>query len=186
VYHGGPRQWGLHFIFLIVVLNFIEIDKTDFVQRLAFVVLLALMIPGQLIYSLKIIGKEKKYLFSNSIEAGRYIRKNIPADVPVIGINKAYCTPVIGYSGHRFYSLPDKIVFSYSIFREQMYLPSEQEILNFYSEKGGGEMYVVSYRPLPEQMQGSLELQMEFNKPNIREENYFLYKVRMNTNPALK
>jgi hypothetical protein len=178
IYHGGPRQWGLHFIFLVVVMNFAGIDSKDLIQRSAIILLLALIVPAQLIHSLKIIGKEKKYLFSNSIEAGRYIRRNIPPDVPVLGINKAYCTPVIGYSGHKFYSLPEKELFSYSIFREKLYLPSLQDIRNFYVSRGGGEMYVVSYKPLPYDMLKDLELQMEFNKPNIREENYYLYKVK--------
>jgi hypothetical protein len=186
VYHGGPRQWGLHFIFLLFVLNFVEPRTMDFKQRLAFIILLLLIIPGQLIYSLKIVGREKQYLFSNSIEAGRYIRKNIPQDVPIVGINKAFCTPVIGYSGHKFFSLPDKQLFSYSIFREKMYLPSEQEIRNFHMEKGGGEMYLLSYKPLPEEMSRSLDLKMEFNKRNIRGENYYLYQVRDAMSPGVK
>jgi hypothetical protein len=178
VYHGGPRQWGLHFVFLLLALNFSSTDRNAPGPYYAKVFLFLLIIPTQLIHSLKIISKEKKYPFSNAIEAGRYIRQNIPPSATIIGVNKPYCTPVIGYSGHPFYSLPNRERFTYALFRERLYLPSPQEIQDFFIQQRGKEMFVVSYKPLPLDQFKNLELLNQFNRPNIREENYFLYKVQ--------
>ncbi|HEV7230104.1 MAG TPA: hypothetical protein VGO45_02180, partial [Bacteroidia bacterium] len=178
VYHGGPRQWGLHFLFLLLALNFADANKNEPAMYYSRILLFVLIIPAQLIHSLKIIGKDKKYPFSNSMEAGRYIRQNIPASATIIGINKPYCTPVIGYSGHPFYNLPGRERFTYALFRERMYLPSPQDIQEFFIQNGEKEMYVLSYKPLPQDQFKNLDLRKEFSQPNIREENYFLYRVR--------
>jgi len=176
-YTGGPRQWGLHFIFLVFALHFIPFNTRGGKPYYAYLLLLALMLPAQLIYSFKIVAKEKKYLFSNAIEAGHYINDNIGSDVSIIGINKPYCTPVIGYSGHKCFALPSGELFSYATFREKMYLPTEKEILDFYDAHGKRMLYVLSYRALPTQTFARLKPVIQFDKPSIREEDYYLYKV---------
>lgn len=174
VYYGGPRQWGMFYVFVLVVLNFAEAGNTDKKSYGAQVALLCLLIPGQLLHCFRVVTKEKKYLFSNAIAAGRYIRKNIPSTAIIIGINKPYCTPVIGYSGHPFYSLPDKHLFTYALFREKLYLPSTDECFRFADERNEKAFYLVSYKPLPDIT--GLTLVQEFDKPNLKEENYFLYE----------
>jgi hypothetical protein len=176
VYRGGPRQWGLHFVFLVFVLNFNVASRKEALRFAAFGVLLAVAIPAQLLYGIRILEKEKQYVFSNARDAGIYIREHIAADLPIIGINKAYCTPVIGYSQHKFYSMPGGELFSYAIFREKMYLPGSSDLEAFYRAKGkGGAMYVLSYRPLPARSFPKLQRLASFDKPSIREESYFLY-----------
>jgi hypothetical protein len=176
-YSGGPRQWGLHWVFLIVVLQFIPFDRKEAYTFTAYVALLILLIPAQLLYTARILVKEKKYLFSNAIEAGKYIKQHIPGQVPILGINKPYCTPVIGYSGHRFFSLPEGELFSYAVFREKMYLPTDKEIVKFYDQHGRKDLYVLSWKRLPEPEFSDLEPVVAFDKPSIREEDYYLYKV---------
>jgi hypothetical protein len=177
IYKGGPRQWGMHFAFFVLMLSFIPVRRAQVRHFYAYIALSVLIVPAQLIHAGKIVSKEKKYLFSNAIDAGRFIKKNIPVGTALIGINKAYCTPVIGYSGHKCFSLPDKQLFSYAIFREKLYLPSMEDIMSFCQERGGGDVFILSYRPLPPENFRNLELVQEFNKPSIREESYFLYRL---------
>jgi len=177
-YHGGPRQWGLHFVFLLFVIQFVWPTRNNRSTYAAFLLLFILVIPAQLIYAFRIMEKERLFLFSNSRNAGKYIRNHIPPETPVIGINKAYCTPVIGYSGHRFFSLPGGELYSYAIFQERMFLPSQSDILNFYDQHGKKELYIVSWMELPSGQFPRLELVEAFNKPSIREEEYFLYQVK--------
>jgi hypothetical protein len=176
VYKGGPRQWGLHFVFLVFVLNFNAAARNEGLRFAAYLTLLLLVIPAQLFYGIRILEKEKHYLFSNARDAGHYIREHISPDVPIVGINKAYCTPVIGYSGHKFYSLPGGDLFSYAVFREKMYLPAASDLKDFYRSKRAGAMYVLSYRPLPAGSFPDLQAIASFDQPSIREESYFLYR----------
>jgi hypothetical protein len=177
VYKGGPRQWGMHFVFLLFVLNFIPLAKSQLNSYVAGIALAALVGLGQFTYAVRISVMEKKYLFSNAIETGHYIRQTISPDAPVIGINKAFCTPVIGYCNHKCFSLPDEKLFSYSMFREKVYMPSEKEIFSFLNKNRFTEGYVLSYKPLNASLFPDLVLLRAFDKPSIREENYYLYKV---------
>jgi hypothetical protein len=178
IYRGGPRQWGIHLMFLVAMMNFADMNREKKRTYFACITLTGLILLAQLIHCGRIVMKEKKYLFSNAIEAGRFIKKNIPKGTAIIGINKAYCTPVIGYADHPFYSLPDRQLFSYAVFRERLYIPSMKDILDFYDGAGGKDLYVVSYKPLPADKFPSLEAVMDFSQPNIRQENYFLYQVK--------
>ncbi|MFI5151079.1 MAG: hypothetical protein ACHQRM_15195 [Bacteroidia bacterium] len=176
-YQGGPRQWGLHFVFLVFVLELTWPACNNRLTKVAYGILLLMILPAQLIYAGKIMWKEKKYLFSNSIEAGQFISRYIPPQTPIIGINKPYCTPVIGYCNHRFFSLPEGDLFSYAVFREKLYLPTEAEVINFYEQHGQKDLYVLSWKLLPAKQFSHLEPVAWFNKPSIREEEYFLYKM---------
>lgn len=174
VYTGGPRQWGLHFVFFIALLNLYSYSSTTL--NLAIKVFIILTIGFQAAHNTKILIKEKKYLFSNAETAGRFIKKKIPRNALIIGVNKYYCTPVIAYSNRKFYSLPERETFSYFNWSEKLYIPSQYDITKFKSMLRYNDLYVVSNKPLDLTHYTRLQAIQFFDKPSIREESYFLYK----------
>ena len=176
IYVGYTRQWGMQLVFFISLLNLYVINSEKKRFQLPGLIFIIITVLFQLVHNGRIIIKEKNFLFSNSIEAGKFIRRKIPENLPVIGINKAYCTPVIGYSERKFYSLPEGTTFSYFKWKEKMYIPSIQDIALFRFSKSVSGVFVISYKPLSLQNYPGLQVVKFFDKPSIRQENYYLYR----------
>ncbi len=177
IYHGGPRQWGVQLLFFVCMLSLLYADNKMPKWGVYFV---AAIIFVQSIHNLKIIKKEVTYPFSNSMAAGTYIKKNIAASIPILGINKPYCTPVIGYVGYRFYSLPYGDSYSYFIWQEKQYIPSMADIENFATTKSVNRLMVINNKPMDLRHYTKLKPVKAFDNPNIREEYYFLYAYERN------
>ena len=70
VYSGGPRQWGIHLVYIIALLNLVPLEKEARLKKLgyAFIIVTGLF---QLSYNFRILYKDMRYPFSNSLSAGR-------------------------------------------------------------------------------------------------------------------
>ncbi|HNQ13636.1 MAG TPA: hypothetical protein PKM16_10560 [Bacteroidia bacterium] len=177
-YQGGPRQWGVHLILLISLLNHFKVERlSPGLAMFSFYLLLVSIVFFQGLHNFKIVLMEKSLPFSNSKHAGHYIKNNISTEDIIIGVNKAYCTPVIGYSERSFIELPSQQAFSYFIFNEKTYLPSPTDLEVFARNNSNKKVYVVSYIPFPLGQFKNLVYVREFSRRNIRNENYFIYYI---------
>jgi hypothetical protein len=166
----------MHFVFLLFIIELCVQEKP---LNNTFNTVIALILVLQLYQNCIILKKEKNFLFSNAIVAGRYIKNNVAENDLIIGLNKAYCTPVIGYSAnHPCYTLPTGAPFTYFLWKEKMYVPTMQDIQAFGEMKQTPNVYVLSYRPLNLQYYYNLAVVATFDAPSIRQEDYFLYKLK--------
>lgn len=174
-YIGAPRQWGIHFIFYITFLNvfLVSSDKIKFNKIATGLIILTMIFQG--IHGIKIIKREKDEPFSNAIVAGRFIKQNIPKNSPVFAVNNMYCTPVIGYADRKFLSLPYIEYFSYFKWKDKLYIPHIKDFILIKSKMDVNEIYIISYKPFLREKYPGLKLVTAFDKPNIRNENYYLY-----------
>lgn len=175
-YLGGPRQWGMHVVFYVAILNLFlaTTGKKNFNITGTLLVVSVIVFLG--IHNYKILKQEKAYMYSNSILAGRYIKAHIPEDAPVYAVNKYYSTPVIGYADRKFLGFRDSKPFSYFIWREQMYIPDIRDIIILKMKTKAEALYVISYKPLDLNRYPGIKPVAAFDQPNIRQENYYLYR----------
>jgi hypothetical protein len=179
IYAGGPRQWGLHLVYIVALSGLLPenwLSSADLKFRPVVFAVALLILSAQVIHNVRIVVKEILYPFSNSREAAEYIKRSVSPESDIIGINKAYCTPVIGYAGRKFYSLPEKKEFSFFLWEQKMYVPSLYELQDFSAERKRG-LYVISYRPLNLRSYYLLLPLASFDRGNIRDENYYIYKL---------
>jgi hypothetical protein len=174
-YLGGYRHWGIHFIFVIAMLNIISVNLKNLSAKI-FTSFIGLCLFFQVVHNIKIVERERTELFSNAILAGKFIKEKLPANTPIFAVNKFFSTPVIGYSGRKFRSFPDGEEFSFFNIRERMYIPHVND-LKFQKEKlKAHEIYVISYKRLDLRGYPGMVPIINFSGKNIREENYYLYR----------
>ena len=187
IYTGGVRQWGTFYIFFIMLLALFfgkpvrqkggkEIQKAglDQIQILFLVSILGF----QIYYSGLAVQKEYQFPFSNSKLAAEFIQEKVPAEVPIVAINKFEVAPVVGYAGRDFYALPEGKPFTYFKWVEKVYLPSEQELKLFADYKKVGGLIIISPKPLGAARYPNVKLWKSFENYNIKNENYFLYTLQ--------
>ena len=172
IYLGGLRQWGIHLIVFISFLSLIyyKFKKFPIWQK----GLILSMIIFLCIHNFRIVGREIKEPFSNSKSAGLFIKDNF-TNIPVVGINKPYMTPAIGYAEKRFYSLPYGDAYSYFKWKEKQYIPNMKDLEKFKNSINAEKILIVFNKPLPNQIFVKLQPVAAFNKPSIREEDFYLY-----------
>lgn len=173
-YLGGVRNWGLLWLgFMLILLagkNEIE-DWKDYSVLIA--IGLTHLIHGVNVY-ITDLGKP----FSNAKEAGAFVTNEIPAEVPIIGLNKVYCVPVIGYSGRSFTGFPEKknySFFSAHDWRGKAYLPSAEELAAFRMAGRHNKVVVVYNKPLDLRRYPGLRPLKKFDAANLRKESYYFY-----------
>ena len=181
IYTGGVRHWGMAIVFFMALweLHGRHIENLDVFRLL----ILGSVLGFQLYYSGLAIQKELTYPFTNAEAAGNFIKEKIPADVPILAINKFEAAPVLGYAGREFYELPAGTTFSYFKWVEKIYLPPVGEIhqLTRYLNKSG----IVVISPDPLDVQGrfrGMQLWEKFDAPSVKNERYFLYTLPLPRN----
>lgn len=172
IYLGGLRQWGIHLIVFISFLSLIYYKYKIF--SLWQKGLIISVIIFLCIHNLRITVREIKEPFSNSKSAGEFIKDNFK-NITVVGINKPYMTPAIGYAEKRFYSLPYGDTYSYFKWKEKQYIPDMKDLEEFKNYINEEKILVVFNKPLPKQIFVKLQPVAVFNKPSVREEDFYLY-----------
>ncbi|MEO1713959.1 MAG: hypothetical protein AAFU60_11570 [Bacteroidota bacterium] len=175
IYTGGVRQWGVAFFMQVLLLQLWTYEKpTISWSRLG---ILAVVLLAQLYYSTLAVSKEFQYPFSQAAAAGAFIEEKVPADVPIVAINKFENAPVVGYAGRAFYALPDGEPFTYFKWVEKVYLPSEAELRLFarYKQKSG--LVIISPQKLDASRYPTAQLWQSFEGYSIKNERYYLYAL---------
>jgi hypothetical protein len=178
VYTGGVRQWGVYFVFWVICLQLWHYHgaKVSWDQ-----LLIVLSICGfQLVYNFKALEKDYQYPFSHARAAAEYLEENLPEDYPVLAISKFAAAPVAGYLGRPLYALPEGELFTYFQWLEKIYLPPESELRLFAQYKKVNSLPILSYQELPASRYPSLELLRKWDGFNLKQENYWLYQLRVN------
>ena len=172
IYIGGTRHWGMHLIAFLCFLSlfYFKNKKFEIWQKGLIISFIFFLV----IHNIKIINREIREPFSNSAKAGLFIKKNFN-NIPVIGINKPYMTPVIGYAEKNFYSLPYGNTYSYFQWKEKQYIPNMNDLIKFKEKIKADRILVIFNKPLPGHIFPALQPLREFNTPSIREEDYYIY-----------
>lgn len=173
---GGIRQWGMGFVFFIVLL---ELRGLDIKKEMWAAAIVAVFAGFNIVHNIKAITEEIRLPFTNALAAGQFIKEKIPERVPIVAINKFEATPVIGYADRKFFELPDGLPFSYFRWVDRIYLPVENELRLFGKFKGVGGIIVLSPKPLDPQRFPSLQLWQKWDEPNYKNENYYLYTLAL-------
>ena len=175
IYSGGVRQWGMIFIFFICLLSLydLKLEKKDWLM----ISLVSIFGLFQLVHGAKAIHFDATKPFTNAKAAGEFIKEKVPAEVPVVAINKFENTPVLAYAERKFYSLPEGEEFSYFKWLEKVYLPSVDELKLFGQFKRVGGIIVVSPRKLEGDAYRELQLWQSFDGPSFKRESYYLYTL---------
>jgi len=173
---GGIRQWGMGFVFFIVLL---EIRGLDLKKEMLAAGILGVFGIFNIMHNIKAIREDVRLPFTNAVVAGQFIKEKIPERVPIVAINKFEATPVVGYAGRSFFELPDGVPFSYFRWVDRIYLPNENELRLFGKFKGVGGIVVLSPKPLDAQRFPSLQLWRKWDEPNYKNENYYLYTLAL-------
>ena len=172
---GGVRQWGMGFIFLIAMIQLMEIDVSR--QRIETLILLIFGLFS-CVHGAKAFYTDYTIPFSNAKEAGHFIRDKVPEKVPVVSMNKFETTPVLGYAGRSFYELPSGNPFTYFRWVDRIYVPTQQELMLFSKFKGVGGIIIISPKPIDADRFPSAQLWTSFTKENYKNENYYLYSLK--------
>ncbi len=176
IYSGGLRQWGMQYAFFLMALALFskEVKQINW-QRMA---ILAVFLGAQLLYNLRALHKDVSYPFTNAALAGEFVRKNVPENVPIVGINKFAAAPVSGYARRPFYELPSGTPFTYFKWLEKVYLPTESELKLFAKYKGVGGIVILTDKQLPKERYPNAQLWKGFDGYNVKNENYYLYALK--------
>jgi hypothetical protein len=177
IYTGGVRQWGMAYVFFIVLLQLWSYEK----PRLGWdqLAILALIFGFQIYYSGLAVTKEIRHPFTYAKAAGEFIRDKVPKEVPIVAINKFEAAPVTGYAGRKFYALPDGEPFSYFKWVEKVYLPPEAELRLFGQFKRVGGLIIISPKPLGKERYPNAQLWREFTGFTLKNEQYYLYTLEV-------
>jgi hypothetical protein len=172
---GGVRQWGIGFVALIGFVELTQLElKRDWIQH----GILSIFAVFSIIHGFKAIKTDSEIAFTNAKRTGEFIQLKVPEKVPVIALNKFEATPVIGYTGRKFYELPDGKEFSYFRWVDKIYLPTENEIMLFAKFKNVGGVILLSPTLIDENRFPSATLWESFTDENYKNEKYYLYVVK--------
>lgn len=177
IYTGGVRQWGTFFIFFIILLQLFFSKKENKMLNIGQMIFLTSIFIFQIRYTALAVQKEYQYPFSNSKVTGEFIRKNIPENVPIVAINKFETAPVTAYAGRKFFALPSGEKFTYFKWVEKIYFPPEEELKLFAKYQKVGAIIIISPKKLDAARYPNAKLLENFTSYNIKNENYFLYRL---------
>lgn len=168
---GGVRHWGMGFIFLIGLIHL----RQNHTNLSLFMAIGLMIFPSW--HGIKAWYLDYSLPFTNAKEAGYYIKEKVPDKVPIVALNKFDATPVVGYSGKSFFSLPDGNSFTYFRWVDKVYVPSEPELQLFGKYKSVGGIVVISGSPIDPKIYPSLTFWKAFEGPNFKNENFYLYTL---------
>ena len=176
IYPGGLRQWSVvAIVFMLALLMKNNLES----NRITTYLTMLFLLPG-VMYGLRAHYKDVTMPFTNAREAGMFIQQKVPANVPVVAINKFECAPVGGYAERRLYALPEGEPFTFFKWVEKVYLPSEQELMLFADYKKVGGIILLSPSLLNEERYPNAKLWQKFEANNLKGENYALYTLSRN------
>lgn len=171
---GGVRNWGLLFVFYSTLLLLSR--QGDFSWK-GYTILASIMLVN-FIHGSNALLSDITGKFSNARNAGVFIASEIPVNIQVIGLNKAFCVGLTGYSGRPLIGMPEKMPYYY--FREQdwrglTYLPDMGELLLMKEYLRTKKIIVVYNKPLEASRFPLLKPLAKFDEPSLRNENYYFY-----------
>lgn len=175
-FSGGVRQWGLGFVMFIAMIELC--GWTDLRDKLSIGVI-SIFSVFSIVHGAKAVSSDIKIPFTNAKEIGEYIKEKVPANVPVVAMNKFAATPVLGYAGRKFYELPNGTPFSYFKWVDKVYLPTEAELKLFAKYKGVRGIVIVSPESLDNNRFPNAKQWLTFTGENYKNENYYLYTLAL-------
>lgn len=179
IYTGGVRQWGMFFIFFLMLLQlfFLKINKSDSKLDLLQTGFLLSIFIFQIHYSYLAMEKEINHPFSNAKMTAEFIKKDVPEKASIVAINKFEIAPVVGYANRKFYSLPEGETFTFFKWVEKVYLPSEKELQLFADYKKVNRIIIISPQKLDNRRYPNALLWKSFDNYSVKNENYYLYTL---------
>jgi hypothetical protein len=177
VYGGGVRQWGMLFIFFLVVFNLYGQKQLTFngLQSLALIPFIAFPIY----YNMMALQKEMQYPFSNAAKTADFLATSVPPKVPIVAINPFETGAVIGYLGEsrKVYKLPEGEAFTWFKWLSKVYMPPENELKLFAQFKNVGGIIVLTHSPLAPQRYPTATLWKAFDTYSIKNEKFYIYTL---------
>lgn len=176
-YGGGIRQWGNLFIFSLCLFVLVEPERWSWQNLRRW--LLILLAVGPLLHAGRSLLRDAELPFTNALAAGEYLKEKVPANVPIVAMNKFEATPVIGYADRPFYELPSGEPFTYFQWLARIYLPAEQEFRLLAEYKRVGGLIVISPKPVDAQRYPNLKLWTTFAEDSYKPEKYWIYTLAL-------
>jgi len=165
------------YIFFVVVMFLKEQKRQGTIKQLNFIFIGVLLV--HLVFGLRAVYDDVRYPFSNASAAGRYIAAEVPHHIPIVGISPFNVAAASGYAERFFYELPEGELFSYFRWLDKVYIPDEGELRLFAAYKKSNGLAVVTHQRLDQKKYPNLELVRAFDRFNLKDENFYLYALRM-------
>lgn len=175
-YSGGMRQWGMVYIFFVVVV-FLLHQRTEMSTLSKYLVLGIFFV--HMVFGMRAIYDEVRYPFTNAKAAGAFISSEVPLHIPVVGISPFNVAAASGYAGRKFYELPEGEVFSYFRWLDKVYLPQEGELKLFAAFKKSPGLAIVTHQKLDPKKYPNLDLVKSFDRFSLKDENFYLYALKV-------
>lgn len=175
-YSGGMRQWGMVYIFFVVVV-FLMQQRSE-ISPLSKYLMMGIFFV-HMVFGMRAIYDEVRYPFTNAKAAGEFIGSEVPLHIPVVGISPFNVAAAAGYAGRKFYELPEGEVFSYFRWLDKVYLPHEGELKLFAAFKKSPALAIVTHQKLDLQKYPNIDLVKSFDRFSLKDENFHLYALRV-------
>lgn len=172
VFNGGVRQWGMLFI-TFLMLRLIQSQTYSSTKWQTGIVLALCVAP--IIHNLKAIREDIRLPFSNAKAAGAFIAEKIPANVPIVSLNKFETAAAAAYAVRKMYQLPSGTPFTYFHWLQKVYVPTQTELILFAKYKKVRGLIIVSNTPIDEKRFPLLKLWKSFTDENFKSENFYFY-----------
>lgn len=177
VFSGGVRQWGILFIFFILVFNLFGKRVTNYNLFQSLIILSFL--GFQLYYNALAITKEISFPFSNAEKTAGFLAQNVPVKVPIVAINPFETGAVVGYlgEGRKVFKMPEGKSFTWFRWLSKVYIPTENELKLFAQFKGVGGIIILTNTPLISQRFPNAALWKAFDTYSIKNEKFYVYTL---------
>jgi hypothetical protein len=173
IYNGGLRHWSM----VLVIFGLSILLKPNMLKDGTKRAVIILMFLAPVFYSGKAFFKDIQQPYTNAKAAGLFIKDKVPAEVPIVAINKFECAPVGGYAQRQLYALPDGMPFSYFKWVEKVYIPTQHELQLFAEYKNVKGLIIISPRLLETERFPGIKIWETFDKPDFKHEQYVLYLI---------
>ncbi len=175
IFRGGVRQWGLLYLLFITLLI---LHPSIYAQKAKFWLIVLLLTPP-VIHNCLALSKDLQINFSNSKDAGNFIKNKIPENVAIVSLNKFETVGAAAYANRRFFEMPSGNTFTYFKWLEKIYVPTQSELMLFAKYKGAKGLIVISSSPIDTKRFPILKLWKKFDEVNFKSEEYYFYTLNL-------
>ena len=175
IFSGGVRQWGMVYLLFILTLILSHYKKPNWSLSRYLLVLVLMIAP--MIHGVRALITDAQIPFTNAKVMGIFIKEKVPANVPIVVINKFETAPVGAYADRPLYELPSGEEFTYFKWLEKVYIPTQSELKLFTKFKKVGGIVLLSPKPIDSKRFPNAVLWKEFSTESFKRESYWLYSI---------
>ena len=123
----------------------------------------------------KASSPSNKQAFSIAKAAGAFISEKIPANVPIVSLNKFETAAAAAYADRKMYQLPSGTPFTYFHWLQKVYVPTQTELILFAKYKKVRGLIILSNTPIDEKRFPLIKRWKSFTDENFKSENFYFY-----------